>query len=333
MAKLSTTASTIRIGLAGSVGTVVASLAAFGAAATSATYRPYLYVSPAPAGSVRFEVRRAATDLGTYTAEIRVPYEYGATLDQPVGTVLGRVAAASLNRGGSPPYIGTLTVAQADPNNGCFSIADDDTAWNVNLANGTQSFAYQIYVRLHAGDVTLLRYCLPPAARVLDSIVYTISGAFTEPARGNYVWRGQFYPYTAAGEVVDNAAGVGAAALVRLPHIVALRASYSKHSHRYVLRGSVTERGVGLKHASVRLLIGPKSHALHPFARVTTDQRGSFSYSGKLSATHTVHFKATARAASRVISPPHCAALNGWPCLSETVSPWANDSPTIAIEP
>jgi hypothetical protein len=333
MANLSTKASTVRIGLAGAVAVAVASAAAIGGAATGATYKPYLYISSLPAGSVKFEVRLAATDLPTYTAEIRVPYEYGATLDQPLGTVVGRVAATTLDQGASLPYTGALTVAKPDPNNGCFSLADDDTAWNVNLTNGTQVFAYQIYVRLHAGDVTLLRYCLPPNAGVLDSVGYTITGVFAEPAHGNYAWRGQFYPYTATGEVVDNAAGVGAAALVRLPHIVALRASYSKRSHRYVLRGSVTESGVDIGHASVRLFIGTRNHALRSFARATTDKSGSFSYSGKLSAKHPVEFKATARAAPRVISPPNCAALNGWPCLTQTVSSWANDSRTIAIRP
>jgi hypothetical protein len=109
---------------------------------------------------------------------------------------------------------------------------------------------------------------------------------------------------------VARADGVGAAALVRLPHTVTLRASYSKRSHRYLLRGSVTESGVGLRHASVRLFIGTRSHALHSFARVITDQQGRFSYSGKLSAKRPVRFKATARAADRVISRPHCAALN-----------------------
>lgn len=333
MANLSTSAWTVRIGLAASVAVAAASLTALAGAATSATYKPYLYVSQVAGGSVRFEVRRGATDLATYTADIRVPDEYGATLDQPVGTVIGRVAAGALGRGASAPYTGTLTVAKPDPNNGCFSVADNDTAWNVNLANGTQSFTYQIYVRLHAGDVTAVFYCLPPDARVLYTIAYTITGVFSEPTRGNYAWRGQFYPYTATGEVVDDGAGVGAAALVRLPHIVALATSYSKRTHRYVLHGSVTASGVGVGRSSVLLFIGTKGHALHSFARVTTDKRGSFTYNGKLSAKNPVRFKANARAAGRVILPPHCPAINNWPCVSETVSLWASDSRTVAVRP
>jgi hypothetical protein len=328
-----TLSTTVRIGLAAAAAVGAASLAALAGGASSTTYKPYLYVSPASAGSVQFEIRRGPTDLATYDADIRVPFEYGARLDQPVGTVVGRVAADTLVRGASAPYTGTLTVGKAAPNNGCFSVTSDDTAWNVTLANGTRSFAYQVYVRAFAGDVTMLRYCLPPDSLDLDSISYTIAGVFKQPARGNYAWRGQFYPYTATGEVVDNAAGVGAAALMRLPHVVALAASYSRRSHRYVLSGSVTEGGLRVSQSSVLLSVATKSHAFRTFARVKTDKRGSFTYSGKLSARNLVRFRAHAQVAGRVISPPHCPSINGWPCVSETVSWWANDSRAVSVRP
>jgi len=312
----------ILIGLAAAA---LACLVPLAGARTTPTYTPSLSVSPAAAGSVRFEVRRNATDLATYTTEIRVPAAYGATLGQPVGTVIGHVTAGSGR--------GTLTVAKPDPRNGCFSVADGDTAWDVDLDDGTRTLTFQIYVTPFAGDVTLLRYCLPPDATELESIDYTVTGVFTEPARGTQVWRAQLYPYTAGGAIVDNAAGVGAAALVRLPHVVTLAASYSGRTHRYVVRGSVTESGRAVGHASIRLSSGTKGRALRPLARVTTDAKGHFSYGGKLSAPTPVRFTASARVAPRVISPPRCAPINGWPCVTETASSWASDSRTVVVRP
>lgn len=314
----------VRTSLAVSLAVVAVSLAALAGADEGARYRPYLYVSGFAGSEVRFEIRRSVADLATYTADIRVPHQYGARLNQPLGAVVGRVAAVAVARGASPPYAGTLTVARPDPNNGCFSVADNDTAWNVSLSNGARSFNYQLYVRRHR-DVTLLWYCLPPDAGVLVSMTYTVTGVFSEPRRGNYAWRGQFYPYNAAGEVVDNDAGVGTAAVVRLPHLVTLKATSSKQTHRYFLHGSVKEGGVGVAHASVLLLVGAKG-ALHPLARVTTSANGSFSYSGRLSATKSLQFRAAAHVGGRRITPAHCSAINGWPCVSKTVSAWGKNS-------
>jgi hypothetical protein len=326
VARLSS-ASIVRIGLAGGAAAALASLVPLAGARTTPTYRPSLSVSPAPAGSVRFEVRRSATDLATYTTEIRVPHAYGATLGQPVGTVIGHV------RAGSAPDSGTLTVAKPDPGNGCFSVADGDTAWDVDLDDGTRTLTFQIYLLPFAGDVTLLRYCLPPDATELESIAYTVTGVFREPARGTQVWRAQLYPYTAGGEIVDNATGVGAAALVRLPHVVTLAASYSGRTHRYVVHGSVTESGSAVGNAPVRLSSGTKGHALRAFARVTTDAKGRFSFTGKLSAKNPVRFRASARVAARAVSAPRCAPINGWPCTTETASSWAHDSHTVVVRP
>lgn len=144
------------------------------------------------------------------------------------------------------------------------------------------------------------------------------------------MWRGQFYPYNAAGEVVDDDAGVGAAAVVRLPHIVALGATRSKQTQRYVLGGSVTEGGLGVGHASVFLFVGMRG-ALHPLAHLTADARGRFIYTGRLSVNTTVQFRATARVASRLVMPPHCTAINGWPCVSKTVSAWSKNSRVAVI--
>jgi hypothetical protein len=323
----------VRVGVVAAVAASAASIVRFASADATATYKPYLYVSPARAGSVRFQVRRNPSDLATYDTEIRVPGEYGARLDQPIGTVIGRVTAAAFQRSPSAPYTGTLTVAKPNVENGCFSIPDDEHAWNVDFSKGARSFAYQVYVDFYPGDITMLRYCLPTDAGVLESIAYSIDGVFKEPLSGTHVWRGQFYPYTAAGEVVDNDAGVSVAALVTLRHVVAFSASYAPSTHRYVLHGSVTEGGVGVGHASVALYMGAKGNGLHPFARLTTGKKGGFTYSWRSSAKSAIRLKAHARVTARVVAAPHCRKINNTRCVSETLSPWANDSRTIAVGP
>jgi hypothetical protein len=230
-------------------------------------------------------------------------------------------------------YTGTLSVAKPNLENGCFSIPDDEHAWNVEFSNGARSFAYQMYVDFFPGDVTLLRYCLPPGAGVLESLSYAIDGVFKEPLRGTHVWRGQFYPYTAAGEIVDNHAGVSVAALVRLRHVVALSASYARNTHRYNLHGSVAEAGVGVRHASVVLYLGAKGHDLRTFARLTTSRKGIFTYSWRSPAKKAIRLKAHARVATRIVAAPHCRKINDTRCVSETLSSWTSDSRTIAIRP
>lgn len=323
----------VRIGVVAAVAASAAFLVRFASADATPTYKPYLYLSPAATASVQFEIRRGASDLATYDTEIRVPGEYGARLDQPIGTVIGRVTARAVARNGLGPYTGTLSVAKPNLENGCFSMPDDEHAWNVEFSNGARSFAYQMYVDFYPGDITLLRYCLPPDAGVLELIAYTIDGVFKEPLRGTHVWRGQFYPYTTTGEIVDNDAGVSVAALVRLRHVVAFSASYASRTHRYLLRGSVTEGGVGVRHASVALYLGAKGNDLHPFARLTTGKKGGFTYSWRSSGKDVIRFKAHARVAARVVAAPHCRKINNTRCVSETLSSWTSDSRTIAIRP
>jgi hypothetical protein len=317
--------------------------AASGSAGLSALppYKPALNVFSGdivPRGQVSFSIVSQFRAPATAEVDLWVPAAYTTNLTQTVGAQIGDISGSINDRGLTAPYnSGTITVADSTVRNPACDSSGRDAFWLATLKSSTNSFSFPIYVS-HAGDKqpTELHWCLPRNAPPFTTLGFNLNGVFTEPLRGKPLWDGRFNPYSTTTDGIDGAQQISALALVRLPQRVTLRASYS--NHRYTLTGQVTEADIPAPaHIAISRSVGPS-----PFTTifrspektvVTTDNHGRFTFSGRLSTSQTVRFKAQAQVAHTISSGSCGKDANGVPCGNYTIAPWVKTSNTVSIRP
>ena len=308
-------------------------LASSGSAGTSALppYKPTLNIFSGdivPRGQVRFSIHSEFRAPATAEVDLWVPAAYTPDLTQTVGTQIGGISGSIDDRGLTAPYNnGTITVADPTVRNQACDPSGRDAFWLATLKSSTNSFSFPIYVS-HPGDhqPTELHWCLPRNAPQFNTLSFNLNGVFTEPLRGKPLWDGRFTPYSTTG--IDGAHQIFGLAVVRLPQQVTLRASYS--NHRYTLTGRVTEADIPARaHVAIWRSVGPS-----PFTTVfgspektlvTSDKHGRFTFTGRLSTSQTVRFKAQAQVAHKISSGSCGTDTNGVPCGNYTIAPRGQD--------
>jgi hypothetical protein len=318
-------------------------LASSGWAGTSALppYRPALNVLSGdivPRGQVRFSIVSEFRAPATAEVDLWVPAAYTTNLTQPVGTQIGGLSGSIDDRGLTAPYTsGTITVADSTVRNEACDSSGRDTFWLATLKSSTSSFTFPIYVsHLGGNQPTELHWCLPKNAPPFNTISFNLNGVFTEPLRGKPLWDGRFTPYSTTADSIDQAHQISALAVVRLPQRVTLRASYS--NHRYTLTGQVTEADIPAPaHVAIWRSVGAS-----PFTTVfgspektlvTADSHGRFTFSGRLSTSRTVRFKAQAQVAHTISSGNCRKDANGVPCGNYRIASWIKTSNTVSVRP
>ena len=326
--------------------TILAVAVALGATAAGARsgvrvsppYAPALKVISGPgvaAGQTFFRVARAFGAPATADAAVWVPAGYRPTLGQAVGTQVGTVQG-DLYDHVTPSYAGTVTAADPATPDGECDTAGRSAAWIVTMKNTVSTFSFVVAVRAAAGQPTQLHWCFPKDAPRFDNLSFRLDGVFTTPARGEHLWDGRFTPYDPVTGAVNEGAQVSALALVRLPQLVRLKATYSASTRGYVLAGRATEDGKPVVHGPV---IVSESIAGSPFRagnRIATytSRNGTFTVAGRLDTRKPVRFRVNVTAGSRDLSKPSCGLdVNGTPCVHEFFAEWAKDSNVVAIRP
>ena len=306
-----------------------------GSAAESAIpYKPALNVTVgADLGrtETRFSISTAFGAPATADVEITVPAGYAATLSQPVGAQVGILNGYINDHGLTSPYRGTITVANPQSPNSCDSAGG--AVWSADMRNQAGSFTFTIYVQHFAGQATVLHWCLPQDAPQLSVLAFDLTGVFSQPTKGTFLWDGRFTPYDPTTGKVFDFQQVAALSLVRLPETVRLTASYLRRTHRYILRGRVLEDGHPV-HA--RIVVARSVHG-GPFLSnrtgvTTSNAAGTFELTDRLSTRLPVAFRAHA-------TPQYPAQLrcghdiNNVPCVGETHAIWEKNSNVVIIRP
>jgi hypothetical protein len=328
-------AATAAAGFLGFAGSGSAGLSA------SPPYKPTLNVFSGdivPRGQVRFSINSEFRARATAEVDLWVPASYTTDLMQAVGTQIGGISGSIDDRGlTAPSNSGTIAVADPTVRNPACDSSGRDAFWLATLKSRTNSFSFPIYLgHIGGNQPTELHWCLPRNAPQFTTLSFNLNGVFTEPVRGKPLWDGRFTPYSTTTDEIDQAHQISALAVVRLPQRVALRASYS--NHRYTLTGQVTEADMPAP-AHVAIL---RSVGRSPFTTVfgsprrtllTTDSHGRFTFSGRLSTSQTVRFKAQA-AVARKVSGGSCGKdTNGVPCGNYTVASWIKTSNIVSVRP
>lgn len=340
-------------------GVAVMALGLFAGSALAA-YAPKLIVRTnhkvGGGGPVTISVSSTKEEDAAFKATIYGPLGVSATLDQAVGTELGKVTAHVQALGISAdtilPLEGTVVVAnQADP-----AIAPSVAACT-RTPVGTAHAAVWVLVLTAAGQtlrvpVTVdaittgpetefasgkMQICLPspyiPAsaggatfgAKLLDAS-FTLNAVFNNPtSSGESVWRAVLTPWTTGTGVPNIAGTVEARSYIRLPSSLSLKAKVvSKKKHTVKLTGKLTEDGQGIGGIAVKLLIGRSSiGALKAQYTAKTNANGVFGGNTiKLKKGGKYFFQVKATVPDRDFTATGCATagpFNPVPCVSATL--------------
>jgi hypothetical protein len=323
---------------------VVAAVAgAFALAAPAlAAYRPTLLVTPTraglgQAGPVAISFAQRLQDDATASLTVLAPADYVANVAQPPGAPVGSATARITTQflGGTPiPVSGRIVVGDAIEAAAAAAACGAPAplaVWLVRLATETgQSVVVRILVdRVPSG--LRLQVCLPspdvpeaqggaPFGVKLVSAELTIDAVFTNPrSRGLYGWRGLFTPYVPG--TATRGTTVEARAIVPVPARVTLvRTLVGRgRARRAVLRGVVTEAGVGVRGVRVELhaAANPRASARR-VAVARTRAHGRFVFTRPLAGARSYRVVVPSRAApASACSVP----LGPGRCVSALVAP------------
>jgi hypothetical protein len=230
------------------------------------------------------------------------------------------------------------TVVVADPAAYATTTCDTahhDAVWVATLRSSATTFTFPIFVRALAGQPTELHLCFAATDPRLATLAFDLHGVFQGPVSGSSLWDGRFTPYDpeTAAEVAGQQ--VSSLVTVELPQRVSLRVAYSRRTHTYRVTGAATQNGAGAR-GYVRLFRsvggGPftTNREIGGIAKLT--ESGRFAYTGRLSTTRAVRFRA--HFIANPILGRNCGKdINGVPCANATTSGWEKDSNVATLRP
>jgi hypothetical protein len=292
---------------------------------------------------------------------IFVPAGYTVSTTQSAGTNIGDVDATAFSRdaGLTLPLSGNVTVdnpaSHTADSQQCAGTPTSQAVWILNLSVAGQAIQLPLYLNPTVGAQTAfgkyrLSICLPPpdvpvgtpgrsaqGAQVLDAR-FTVKNIFTTPvASGTQVWDGIFTPYT-PNTGKPNAVGTfEARAIAGIPGIVSIARSYNAKSNTWKVAGKVTEGGVPVAGASVRIARGATGASLPKSSTAKTGTTGAYVASGKLSPRKTTYFRANVSLADRAnaagCANPAPATVAPAGCVSATMSGWSAQSAVVRLVP
>ena len=309
------------------------------------------------AGTTTIHVNVATTSDAVAAVNIFAPAGVAASLGQAAGTTIGKVDATAVahDQGGLTLPLSGNVVAD-DPSkhtaDAC-SPGTNQAVWNMNLSVAGQTLVVPIYVNATSGAATAfgaynLKICLPPwdvpagapgraafGAQLVDAQL-ALDGIFTAPTSpGTGTWEMLVTPYT-PGRGTPNPAGTWEArALVPLPVVLTIKASYVARTNTWKVSGTLTEGGKPLAGATIRVGRGQSAKSLARQSSAKTSATGAWSASGRLTPKKTTFFQARTSASQRDAtqvgcqSPATSVAPAG--CTSATLPPWSVTSVVVRV--
>jgi hypothetical protein len=310
---------------------------------------------PAKLGSsaqTTIHVNVATTADAVAQVNIFAPAGVAANLGAAAGATIGSVDATAIahDQGGlTLPLSGSVVADNpASHTADACSPGTNQAVWIMNLSVAGQTLPIPIYVNPTTGAAAALgaynlKICLPPwdvpvgapgraafGAQLVDARL-VLNGIFTSPTTaGTGVWEMITTPWT-PGKGTPNPAGTWESrAVVPLPVVLTIKATYSAKKNVWTLTGKLTEGGKPVPNFTVRIARGPGSKSLPTQSSAKTSASGTWKATGKLAPKKTTYFQARASAQERdftqagcqnpatSVAPAGCtgATLPGWTVTS-----------------
>jgi hypothetical protein len=236
---------------------------------------------PGRAVDIEIDVTVGPSDAATTAVTLFVPSGYGLDLSASPGSILGS-ARVQLEDASASILTATGSLLAADPATlpalGC-APADHQAAWNLRLYGTPAPLELTVFADATDGEETALgayrlRVCLGAGEVRLRSMAINIAGVFTNPPQpGEYAWRALASP-SAGGQVVE------ARAIVPLPHVLTVKATYDRRAQALIVSGTLGAAGRPREDVNVRLRVGgrPETRGMKPLGVVATTPAGRFSF-------------------------------------------------------
>jgi hypothetical protein len=300
------------------------------------------------ATSLTIKVTQAQTDPQPAKIQIFVPTGYSLNTSAAPGTVIGTTSGSVFARDANIPLPLSGDVVVAPPNTSaapCFT-GTHLAVWLLRLQVAGQSIQLPIAVDPTTGTNAAfgafqLVTCLAPSdvpqgtpgrspngAQLLEA-VFTVNNIFTVPADQS-TWKALTTPYT-PGTVVPNVVGsVETRSLVGTGSLTLATRVTNKKKRILRISGRLTQTGVAVAGAQVRLLLNGKA------SKFTARSSATGAYSIVLRKTgrkSTTTFQARVTVAERDITTTGCSAptLPGVACVSATASAFTTVSRRVRI--
>jgi hypothetical protein len=345
-----------RAALAATAGLGALLLAGAASAANTATISvSYSPMKPGSAQATTIKVDASHTDssiaqVNIYTGAATV--SSGGAPNTQIGQVDATANAHDVPGGLILPLSGPVTTA--DPaqytTNAC-SPGSNLAVWVMNLSAAGQTLAIPIFVNPTSGaSVALgaydLKICLPPwdtppgspghsfmGAQLLTADL-TLNKVVTAPGSTS-AWDALFTPY-APGTGVPNPAGTfEARAVVALPLVLGIRATYKGKTNTWGLAGKISEGGQPVAAGTtVSIYRGRSASSLKKVATTKVRSGGAWSTAGHLSPRRKTFFQIAVSQPLRDDTAEGCAspaAPAG--CVNATLAGWSARSATVSVKP
>jgi len=316
---------------------------------------------PAKLGSssqTTIHVNVATTSDAVQVISIFAPAGVAANLTAAPGTTIGNVDATAIahDQGGlTLPLSGNVVADNPATHtaDACSPITNQ-AVWNMNLSVAGQTLVIPIYVNQTTGAATALgayemRICLPPwdvpvgtpgrsafGAQLVDARL-VLNSIFTSPTTaGTGVWEMITRPWTPGAGTPNPAGTWESRAVVPLPVVLTIKATYNAKKNTWTLTGKLTEGSQAVAGATVRVGRGPSSKSLPQQSSAKTSSSGTWKLSGKLSPKKTTYFQARASAQERDFTQAGCqspapATVAPAGCKSATLPGWAVTSVVVRV--
>jgi hypothetical protein len=205
----------------------------------------------------------------------------------------------------------------------------------INPTSGTQQAlgGYRTTVCFTPYDVPEAQGGAPQGAQLLD-VSFTVNGIYTTPTGGGLIkWETLVTPYVPKTTTPNPAGTYEMRALVPLPIILGIHASYLAKTNTFQLNGKVTEGGLPVGGLILTIRRGTKPSTLGTKSTTKTASNGNWKTAGHLKPRKTTYFQITATTAQQDYTAQGCqtpVAPAG--CVSATLSPWSTTSTVYKVK-
>jgi hypothetical protein len=316
--------------------------------------------NPAKLGSssqTTIHVNVATTSDAVAQINIFAPTGVAANLTASGGTTIGTVDATAIahDQGGlTLPLSGNVVADNPGSHTAdACSPGTNQAVWNMNLSVAGQTLVIPIYVNATTGAATALgaydlKICLPPwdvpvgapgraafGAQLVDARL-VLNSVFTSPTTaGTGVWEMLTTPWT-PGKGTPNPAGTWESrAVVPLPVVLTIKATYNAKKNTWTVSGKLTEGGRPVPSSAVRISRGSGSKSLTKQSSAQTSSSGAWKASGLLSPKKTTYFQARASAQERDFTQAGCqsptTSVAPAGCASALLPGWAVTSVVVRV--
>jgi hypothetical protein len=284
---------------------------------------------------------------------------YNVNLSQPAGTVIGDAQATvfSHTAGLTLPLSGQVVVANpanfTQQSAACAGTPTSAAVWTLSLSVAGTPLTIPVYINPTTGaqqplggyrtTVCFTPYDVPEAqggaaqgAQLLD-VTFTVNGVYTTPTGGGLIkWETLATPYVPKTTTPNPAGTFEMRALVPLPIILGIHASYLPKTNTFQLNGKVTEGGLPVGGLILTILRGTTPSKLSTKSTTKTNSDGSWKTAGHLKPKKTTYFQISATTAQQDYTAQGCQnpATTVAPagCVSATISPWSTKSSVYKVK-